>query len=60
MSRRRVVITGSGCVTALGESVDELFTALCGGRSGISNIESFDVSEYPVKFGGEVKNFEVT
>ncbi len=60
MSRRRVVITGSGCVTALGESVGELFAALCGGRSGISNIESFDVSEYPVRFGGEVKNFEVT
>jgi len=60
MSRRRVVITGLGCVTALGESVDELFTALCEGKSGISNIESFDVTEYPVKFGGEIKSFEVT
>jgi 3-oxoacyl-[acyl-carrier-protein] synthase II len=60
MSRRRVVITGLGCVTALGESVDELFGALCEGKSGISNIESFDVTEYPVKFGGEIKGFEVT
>ncbi len=60
MSRRRVVITGLGCVTALGELVDELFTALCEGRSGISNIESFDVTEYPVKFAGEIKGFEVT
>ncbi|MHC4719037.1 MAG: beta-ketoacyl-ACP synthase II [Planctomycetota bacterium] len=60
MSRRRVVITGLGCVTALGESVDELFAALCEGKSGISNIESFDVTEYPVKFGGEIKGFEVT
>ncbi|MHC4365547.1 MAG: beta-ketoacyl-ACP synthase II [Planctomycetota bacterium] len=60
MSRRRVVITGLGCVTALGESVDELFAALCEGKSGISNIESFDVNEYPVKFGGEIKGFEVT
>jgi 3-oxoacyl-[acyl-carrier-protein] synthase II len=60
MSRRRVVITGLGCVTALGESVDEVFAALCRGESGISNIESFDVSEYPVKFGGEIKNFDIT
>jgi len=60
MNRRRVVITGLGCVTALGESADELFTALCAGKSGISTIESFDVSEFPVKFGGEIKNFDVT
>lgn len=60
MSRRRVVVTGLGCVTALGESVDEVFAALCEGQSGISNIESFDVSQYPVKFGGEIKNFDVT
>ncbi len=60
MSRRRVVITGLGCVTALGESVDEVFAALCRGESGISNIESFDVSEYPVKFGGEIKSFDIT
>lgn len=60
MRRRRVVITGSGCVTALGESVDQLFTSLCEGKSGISNIESFDTSQYPVRFGGEIKNFDVT
>ncbi|UCE99152.1 MAG: beta-ketoacyl-ACP synthase II [Planctomycetota bacterium] len=60
MKRRRVVITGLGCVTALGQSVAELFTSLCDGKSGISYIESFDVSPYPVKFGGEIKNFEVT
>ncbi len=57
--QRRVVITGLGCVTALGESAHEVFTAACQGKSGISNIESFDVSEYPVKFGGEVKEFQV-
>ena len=59
MNKRRVVITGLGCITALAESVDELFTALCEARSGISSIESFDTSEYPVRFGGEVKAFEV-
>jgi 3-oxoacyl-[acyl-carrier-protein] synthase II len=60
MKKRRVVITGLGCVTALGESVDELFAALCDGRSGVSAIESFDTSTYPVRFGGEVKNFDIT
>ncbi len=49
-----------GCVTALAESVDILFAALCEGKSGISTIESFDTREYPVHFGGEVKNFDVT
>ena len=60
MSRRRVVITGLGCITALAESTEQLFTALCKGESGISLIESFDTSAYPVKFGGEIKNFDVT
>jgi len=60
MNKRRVVITGLGCVTALAESADELFAALCEGRSGVSVIESFDTSAYPVHFGGEVKNFDVT
>lgn len=60
MDRRRVVITGLGCITALSESVDELFNALCEGRSGISTIESFDTSAYPVHFGGEIKHFDVT
>ncbi len=60
MNKRRVVITGLGCITALAESADELFSALCQGKSGISLIESFDVTEYPVRFGGEVRNFDVT
>ncbi|MCP4611509.1 MAG: beta-ketoacyl-ACP synthase II [Planctomycetes bacterium] len=60
MSKRRVVITGLGCVTALAESANELFAALCEGKSGISTIESFDTGAYPVKFGGEIKNFDVT
>ncbi len=60
MSKRRVVITGLGCVTALAESAEELFAALCEGKSGISTIESFDTGAYPVKFGGEIRNFDVT
>ena len=60
MTRRRVVITGLGCITALSESAKNLFDAICEGKSGISNIESFDTSAYPVRFGGEVKDFIVT
>lgn len=60
MSKRRVVITGLGCVTALAESPDELFAALCDGKSGVSAIESFDVTDFSVRFGGEIKNFDVT
>ncbi|MFA5785210.1 MAG: beta-ketoacyl-ACP synthase II [Phycisphaerae bacterium] len=60
MSRRRVVITGLGCVTALAESADGLFAALLEGKSGISTIEHFDTSNFPVRFGGEIKNFDVS
>jgi 3-oxoacyl-[acyl-carrier-protein] synthase II len=55
-----VVITGLGCITALAESVDELFVALCEGRSGVSTVELFDASIFPVHFGGEIKHFDVT
>ncbi len=60
MNKHRVVITGLGCVTALAESVDKLFAELCDGKSGVSTIESFDTSAYPVQFGGEIKAFDVT
>jgi 3-oxoacyl-[acyl-carrier-protein] synthase II len=56
--RRRVVITGLGCITALAESAEELFSALCEGSSGVSTIESFDTSAYPVRFGGEIRTFD--
>lgn len=42
----------------MAESADGLFTALCAGKSGVSSIESFDTSAYPVRFGGEIKNFD--
>ncbi len=59
MNKRRVVITGLGCITSLSESADELFDALVAGKSGISTIESFDTSDYPVKIGGEIREFDV-
>jgi len=43
----------------LGQSVDELFSALCEGKSGISEIELFDATAFPVRFGGEIKKFDV-
>ena len=49
-----------GCITSLAESVEKLFVALCEGKSGVSNIEFFDASAYPVRIGGEVSSFDVT
>jgi 3-oxoacyl-[acyl-carrier-protein] synthase II len=60
MDRRRVVITGLGCITSLSESVDGLFAALCEGKSGVTTVESFDASAFAVHFGGEIKHFDVT
>lgn len=54
---RRVVITGLGLVTPLGIGVDETWTALCEGQSGISEITRFDASGFDTKIAGEVKNF---
>jgi 3-oxoacyl-[acyl-carrier-protein] synthase II len=59
MMNRRVVITGLGCVTALGESAELLFDALCQARSGVSQIEAFDTTEFTVSIGGEIKNFDI-
>jgi 3-oxoacyl-[acyl-carrier-protein] synthase II len=58
--RRRVVITGMGLITSLGENVDEVWDALCAGKSGIRNITRWDFSKFPVRFGGECSNFDVT
>ncbi len=52
--KRRVVITGMGLVTALGESLDTVWDSLIAGKSGVRVVNSFDTSKYPVKIGGEV------
>ena len=55
---RRVVVTGMGAVTPVGNSVDEAWKNLTAGQSGIATIERFDTSELATKFAGEVKNFD--
>ncbi len=60
MSRRRVVITGIGAVTPLGNTIASTWQGLCEGKSGISAIEHFDVSAFTTRFGGSIRNFDVT
>jgi 3-oxoacyl-[acyl-carrier-protein] synthase II len=55
---RRVVITGMGCVTPIGIGRKAFWSALLLGESGVRRIESFDVSDAPVKIAAEVRGFE--
>ncbi len=60
MSARRVVITGLGIVSPVGSTVDQAWSNLVAGRSGISRITSFDAESFPVKIAGQVKDFDIT
>jgi 3-oxoacyl-[acyl-carrier-protein] synthase II len=57
--RRRVVITGMGAITPLGNSVEELYEAQLEGRSGIGRTTLFDARQFPTQFAAEVKNFDL-
>jgi 3-oxoacyl-[acyl-carrier-protein] synthase II len=59
MSRRRVVVTGLGVVSPVGNTVQEAWANLTAGRSGIAPITRFDASALSTRFAGEVKNFSV-
>lgn len=59
MNKRRVVITGMGVVSPVGNTVDEAWNSVKNGKCGISNITLFDPSRLTVKIAGEVKNFNV-
>ncbi|HEX4856436.1 MAG TPA: beta-ketoacyl synthase N-terminal-like domain-containing protein, partial [Limnobacter sp.] len=59
MSRRRVVITGLGIISPVGNSISEAWTSLTQGKSGISTISRFDTEALSVKIAGEVKGFDV-
>ncbi|MEM1209924.1 MAG: beta-ketoacyl-ACP synthase II [Planctomycetota bacterium] len=58
MSQRRVVITGLGWVTSLGNSVDGVFQKLVDGASGIKTLERFDYTDYGAKIGGEITHWD--
>ncbi len=55
---RRVVITGMGVVTSLGETLNQFWEALCAGRSGIGPLTLFDTTEFKVHFGGQVRDWD--
>ncbi len=59
MSRRRVVVTGLGLISPVGNTVAEAWANVVAGRSGIANITKFDASSFACKFAGEVKGFKV-
>ena len=60
MSNRRVVVTGLGLVTPLGNDVSTTWEAILTGKSGIRPITHFDISEFSVRFGGTIVDFDIT
>jgi 3-oxoacyl-[acyl-carrier-protein] synthase II len=56
--KRRVVVTGLGLVTPVGNTVEETWSALMHGQSGVDYIKKFDTAKFNVKFAAEVKNFD--
>ena len=54
----RSVVTGIGALSPLGNSFDELWEGLLAGESGVGTVTKFDVSEYPTKIAGEIKDFD--
>jgi 3-oxoacyl-[acyl-carrier-protein] synthase II len=59
MSRRRVVVTGLGCISPVGNTVAENWANLLAGQSGIGLITKFDASAFSCKIAGEVKGFQI-
>ena len=60
LSQRRVVVTGLGIISPVGLSVQEAWDNIIAGASGIRPITEFDVSEFPVRFGGTIEGFDVS
>jgi len=60
MSQRRVVVTGRGVVSPIGNNPDEFWAALAECRSGISRITAFDPSEFTAQIAGQIKDLDVT
>jgi len=60
MARRRVVVTGMGMVTPVGNTVEDSWQAILAGRSGAAAIEHFDTTPFATRFSASVKNFDVS
>ncbi len=58
MSRRRVVITGLGIISPVGNTIEQAWQNILAGHSGIDTISRFDASGFPVQIAGEVRNFD--
>jgi len=59
VNKRRVVVTGMGLITPIGNTVEETWASALEGRSGGNLIEHFDTSDFGVKIGASVKNFDI-
>lgn len=60
MNNRRVVVTGTSVITSLGHNVHDVWGHVCSGHSGIRQIKRFDTSEFVVRFGGEIRDFDAS
>ena len=58
MEERKIVITGTGAVTPLGTGTEAFWAGLVSGRCGIGEIQSFDASNLPIRWAGEVRDFD--
>src|SRR5690606_20499875 len=59
MKLNRVAVTGMGAICGLGNSLDEVWKNALAGKSGVSTLERQSTENWPVTFGGEVKNFKL-
>lgn len=59
MQKERIVVTGLGVVSCFGNDVESFYNSLLNAKSGISMIENFECFDYPTRFAGEIKNFDV-
>lgn len=59
-SKRRIVVTGVGVVTPLANNVDDFWRRLTAGESGIHDLTTLDTTQYKVKFGGDIPDFDIT
>ncbi len=60
MSKRRIVVTGIGMLTPVGNTVEESWKNIVAGKSGIGPITTFDTSNFPVRIAGSVKDFDAS